>query len=105
MSELPLRRRLMLVLTLRFNYGSCRLTSAFAAIIAHKGIASFALGTEYVKAGISRKQLLLVATLFSLTTPSGVLIGNDLWGALSLMIVSCVIPLSLRTLRVVYRAL
>lgn len=58
--------------------------SVFAAIIAHKSIAAFALGTAFVRARTSsgrmltRCQIVALVVTFSLVTPVGVLFGTAL---------------------------
>eukprot|EP00127_Corallochytrium_limacisporum_P005611 Clim_evm10s209 gene=Clim_evmTU10s209 len=48
----------------------------FIAIIAHKGIAAFALGCEFVRAGIKKPFHMRLALIFSSTTPLGIFFGG-----------------------------
>jgi zinc transporter 1/2/3 len=55
------------------------LTSAlaiFAAIMAHKAMAGFALGVSYHRSGASLRQTAPVAAFFSSMTPLGILAGT-----------------------------
>jgi len=52
--------------------------SIFIAIMAHTPLAGFALGVSLVKARTSRRMSLSCLVLFSLTTPSGVMMGLGL---------------------------
>ena len=49
--------------------------SLFLAIAAHKWAASLTLGISFVKAGIERKQLILMVLIFAFIGPVGVVIG------------------------------
>ena len=63
-----------------------QILSVFAAIIAHKSIAAFALGTAFVRArassgqALTRCQVVALIVTFSLVTPVGVLVGTALGG-------------------------
>ncbi len=46
------------------------------AIVAHKGFAGFAMGCEFVKAGLKRPFHIKLALVFSLVTPLGIAIGT-----------------------------
>lgn len=55
------------------------LTSSLAiliAILAHKGFAAFALGVSLVRAQVPARRVVGTITAFSLTTPTGVLLGT-----------------------------
>jgi len=47
----------------------------FVAIIAHKSLAAFALGLEFVTHGVGARRLLLCIILFSCMTPFGIFLG------------------------------
>ena len=49
--------------------------SLFFAIVAHKWAASLTLGISFVKAGIARKQLIIMVLIFAFIGPVGVAIG------------------------------
>jgi zinc transporter 1/2/3 len=72
---------LMAGLSLGVLVDGSKILSAFAAIIAHKTIAAFALGAAFVRSrdghgrALTRQQVLLWVFVFSLVTPLGVLIG------------------------------
>jgi len=51
------------------------LASISVAILAHKGLAAFALGTAFCKSKLSRTQVLVMALVFSSGTPCGIAIG------------------------------
>jgi zinc transporter 1/2/3 len=55
----------------------------FLAIIAHKGVAGFALGVGYRGSGFSRGQALPSVALFATMTPLGILVGTGVSSALS----------------------
>ena len=50
----------------------------FFAILAHKGLAAFALGLELIHHGVDASSFRLCILLFSLMTPMGILIGSYL---------------------------
>ncbi|NGX42791.1 MAG: hypothetical protein K940chlam7_01079 [Chlamydiae bacterium] len=51
-------------------------TLIFIAIILHKGTAAFALALSMVRSTLSRPQTLILFTLFTITTPLGILFGE-----------------------------
>ncbi len=55
----------------------------FLAVIAHKGVAAFALGVGFKRGGVQRSQAIGIITLFSMMTPLGVLCGAIVSGYLS----------------------
>ncbi len=52
------------------------------AIVSHKGFAGFALGCDFVKAGLERPFHIKLAVVFSLATPLGIVIGTITHGVL-----------------------
>lgn len=54
----------------------------FAAIIAHKSSAAFALGVSFVRGGLDHALAMRLMTAFTLTTPVGVVLGTAISGAL-----------------------
>ncbi|CEG40757.1 zinc (zn2)-iron (fe2) permease family [Plasmopara halstedii] len=46
------------------------------AILAHKSLAAFALTLEFLQHNVSKKQLLITITIFSLMTPMGICFGR-----------------------------
>jgi zinc transporter 1/2/3 len=55
----------------------------FIAIIAHKGMAGFALGVNYRRAGASLKRVIPVAAFFSSMAPVGILMGTAIYSLVS----------------------
>lgn len=55
----------------------------FIAIIAHKGVAAFALGVALERGGVKRSRSIGIVTLFSAMTPLGILAGAGLGALLS----------------------
>lgn len=55
----------------------------FLAIIAHKGVAGFALGVSFQRSGQSRRQTLPAVSFFAAMTPLGILIGTAVSALLS----------------------
>jgi len=52
------------------------LWSGMAAVVAHKGLATFTLSTCFIKAGCSKCSLIFYIGLFSVVTPLGILCGS-----------------------------
>ena len=48
----------------------------FIAIIAHKGLAAYALGSSIVDSGASRLRFWVVIGVFALATPAGIGLGR-----------------------------
>lgn len=57
--------------------GTIQAAMIFLAIIAHKGTAGFALAVKMVRSSMSRKQVLTLYGLFALSTPFGIIIGEE----------------------------
>jgi solute carrier family 39 (zinc transporter), member 1/2/3 len=55
----------------------------FIAIIAHKGVAAFALGVSLERGAVRRSRSIGIVTLFSVMTPLGILAGAGLGALLS----------------------
>ncbi len=55
----------------------------FVAIIIHKGSESFALAVILNRSGLTLKKMILLAGIFSLMTPAGILIGTSMSSMLS----------------------
>lgn len=55
----------------------------FLAIVAHKGTAGFALAVKMVKSTMSRRQILALYACFALSTPVGIITGQEARGYLS----------------------
>ncbi len=48
----------------------------FIAIVAHKGLAAYALGSSIVDSGASRVRFWVVIAIFALATPAGIGLGR-----------------------------
>lgn len=49
----------------------------FLAIIAHKGTAGFALAIKMINSAMSRRQVFMLYALFAMSTPLGIIVGQE----------------------------
>ncbi|KAF4685990.1 hypothetical protein FOZ60_005793 [Perkinsus olseni] len=55
--------------------GVSNLYGTVIAILAHKGLAAFALGASMVEANVASRTVLLYGTIFAVVTPVGIMVG------------------------------
>lgn len=63
--------------------GTVQAVMIFLAIIAHKGTAGFALAIKMVKSSLSKKGTYMLYGLFAVSTPMGIIVGQESRGFLS----------------------
>lgn len=63
--------------------GSIEAVVIFLAIIAHKGTAGFALAVKMVRSTMTRRQVSALYGLFACSTPSGIIMGQEMRGILT----------------------
>ena len=64
------------------------------AIVAHKGIATFALGTSIVRQGVSTYEYLMSMLPFCFVTPAGVLVGMSIQNSGNTLLTNTVLSLA-----------